>query len=1326
MGISTNRLNTAIERMSTGYKINHASDNAANYSISKNMSTQLSACDIAADNIAMGIDFLTVAQDTISELGNRGNRLHALITQARNGVYGAASLAAVNTEVESLISEINRICSNTEYNGKKLFDGVELPEWAKLIKESSGKDAGLQPEKAEELPEEIQKIKDKAGLAEDLRASNNGFLTKVDETTPDYILTNPANLDYALNNFNTIGIGDADCLAALFSSGNACEGKNIVLTNDISLSKFDNWAEVTGGYKFYGIFNGNGHTISNLNSKGSGLFAILDGAEVKNLKVEGNVSDSGILAIEVFRGGTINNCSTAGKVVDGWDVGGLVSWANIDGGDVYITNCYSTADIFSAGGEGSGGLIANGGGITIENCFASGNVNGTSSSAGGLVGNAYGCKISQSYATGNVNGISAGGLIGWSDNSDVQGCYANGDVYATAFYGGGLIGCNGAEGNAKFNYIETCYAEGNVYGEKGAGGLIGCLSNRDKCNTAVCNAYSTSNVSGNEYIGNFIGVIIDDEYSDIKGIKFDGIYSTTQNPNMIGDSVCWKDEEQNLVSTDYDLTDLENSIKELKIKVSSAPITTAGAGYRADKVSVVTPDIIVGSMDELVNTLSDNYHKVIGIGDAETLRRLADVVGACGIECEGKTIVLTNDIDLEYYWDGPPIGCEDLGFSFKGIFNGNGYTISHLKSESGLFGKIENAVIKNLILKDCTVRGYDNTGLLAGYAEESSIENCSVSGSVIGEGDCIGGLVGNLYGSNSVIKNCTAEVNIDFTGKNFVGGLVGEMKGGIISNNITKGEIIVDDSNAATRVGGMFGSLHDVDLVNNCHSLVNINASSSERVGGLIGLLFNDNDTKIMNCSTSGSIFGREYIGGIVGLSEIINGKFTINNCCSACNTYADDGYIGGILGADQGESMNISDCYSTGDIKGNYCVGGITGSINAGSITNCYSIGNITGGSKIGGIAGVNRTSEISNCYSTGNVAGKSNIGGIVGYSEGTINYCHSAGNISGEWGIGGIAGITMSSISNSYSVGQINSQDGLAGGIAGECENTIQYCYSTGNVAGKSNIGGLLGAGKCIYRSYATGNVYGSNVLGGIAGTVSDVVESYAKGNVTGDNKMIGGLVGELHNTITDSYATGNAKGDLSVGGLVGCSSNSECAVKGSYSTGTVTANDYSAGIGTVNSIKNSFTTSRVIASGENNDKLVLGSNIDSSEAFIANTVATFFVGTTDDSDSQISVDTSLNIELNINDLTSDSAYTSITNFLNQLSQKSVEIGAAQNRLESALESNLVKMDNLTSSLSTIRDADISKVSSEFIRQQILQQAAATLMSTANQSPSSALQLL
>ena len=75
---STNRLNSAIEKLSTGYKINHASDNAANYSISTDMNTQLSSYDIASDNIAMGMDLLSTAQDTIAGMPES---MHLLLRQ---------------------------------------------------------------------------------------------------------------------------------------------------------------------------------------------------------------------------------------------------------------------------------------------------------------------------------------------------------------------------------------------------------------------------------------------------------------------------------------------------------------------------------------------------------------------------------------------------------------------------------------------------------------------------------------------------------------------------------------------------------------------------------------------------------------------------------------------------------------------------------------------------------------------------------------------------------------------------------------------------------------------------------------------------------------------------------------------------------------------------------------------------------------------------------------------------------------------------------------------------------------------------------------------
>ena len=85
---STNKLNQAIERMSSGYKINHAKDNAANYSISTNMTTKIGAYSVAQDNAAMGLDMVTTASENLSLIEDKLTRLRSLATQAQNGTYG--------------------------------------------------------------------------------------------------------------------------------------------------------------------------------------------------------------------------------------------------------------------------------------------------------------------------------------------------------------------------------------------------------------------------------------------------------------------------------------------------------------------------------------------------------------------------------------------------------------------------------------------------------------------------------------------------------------------------------------------------------------------------------------------------------------------------------------------------------------------------------------------------------------------------------------------------------------------------------------------------------------------------------------------------------------------------------------------------------------------------------------------------------------------------------------------------------------------------------------------------------------------------------------
>ena len=121
---ATNSLNTAIERMTTGYKINQAKDNAAGFSIAKNWEIQLSSLDIAADNTATGIDMLTTLEDTYNLLTDHLQRIRDLTEQAANGTYGDDSKNAIEAEVTARLSEIERIAANAEFNGIALMAGT--------------------------------------------------------------------------------------------------------------------------------------------------------------------------------------------------------------------------------------------------------------------------------------------------------------------------------------------------------------------------------------------------------------------------------------------------------------------------------------------------------------------------------------------------------------------------------------------------------------------------------------------------------------------------------------------------------------------------------------------------------------------------------------------------------------------------------------------------------------------------------------------------------------------------------------------------------------------------------------------------------------------------------------------------------------------------------------------------------------------------------------------------------------------------------------------------------------------------------------------------
>ena len=120
---STGALNQAIERMTTGYKINHAADNAAGYSIARNWEAKLGSLDVAADNAATGADMMSTLEDHYALVSTHVQRIRDLTEQAANGTYGTQSKQAIQEEIQARIDEIDRIAKNCEFGGQYLMNG---------------------------------------------------------------------------------------------------------------------------------------------------------------------------------------------------------------------------------------------------------------------------------------------------------------------------------------------------------------------------------------------------------------------------------------------------------------------------------------------------------------------------------------------------------------------------------------------------------------------------------------------------------------------------------------------------------------------------------------------------------------------------------------------------------------------------------------------------------------------------------------------------------------------------------------------------------------------------------------------------------------------------------------------------------------------------------------------------------------------------------------------------------------------------------------------------------------------------------------------------
>jgi flagellin len=120
---ANDKMQTAMERLSSGMRINSAADDAAGMAVANKMTSQLSGIKMAIRNSQDGISLVQTAESGMSEITNMILRMRELAVQMENGIYTAKDRDNAQLEVNALLAEVDKIASNTRFNDVKVLDG---------------------------------------------------------------------------------------------------------------------------------------------------------------------------------------------------------------------------------------------------------------------------------------------------------------------------------------------------------------------------------------------------------------------------------------------------------------------------------------------------------------------------------------------------------------------------------------------------------------------------------------------------------------------------------------------------------------------------------------------------------------------------------------------------------------------------------------------------------------------------------------------------------------------------------------------------------------------------------------------------------------------------------------------------------------------------------------------------------------------------------------------------------------------------------------------------------------------------------------------------
>ena len=610
-----------------------------------------------------------------------------------------------------------------------------------------------------------------------------------------------------------------------------------------------------------------------------------------------------------------------------------VPWTPINGfNGVYDGNYHVIKDLYVTGVTSAGlfGTIPNSPSFqtVIKNLAVTGIIKGSVTHAGGVVAvSNNNLKLENVYTDVDItlsgSGKYVGGLLAWGRGQlDIVGCVSEGDITLTnggaTFYIGGLIGSGTVKDtDGTTNIVNTSrnihnsYYTGNITvsangnsGNMRLGGIAGAFMNGVTiANTHMYGTVSYSNATAsaaNQRVGYFVG-------------GFGYAQNGAANPSSV------------ITASTYVAPVLNESLPGVK-STSNSDITGL------TKIAGGMPEVpfVSGTFLETVAAYTDGADLVID--SAQELMDFATAVNN-GNTYAGKTVALTADLDMAGY-DWTPIGggrstepgnSVSHGIYFAGTFDGYGHTVSNLSFDTGLtacwqvglFGAISGATVKNVCLKDPTFYNGNMVGALVGFATNSTITNCSVTGldidiyqnDIDSSGATVriydnaiiaGGLIGVATNAMTV-SNCYCEGEIDLTRVTraagaIVGGFVGSTMTGnelnkVFTNCYTDTHIVLLLANVSTvgasRIGSFAGNMLNNATLNTCVSLNTLAYTittvddtainfANPRDGAFIGSLGHGNTSypsSMTNCyCADGSYLDVPSFGGKHELEYIGNG----------------------------------------------------------------------------------------------------------------------------------------------------------------------------------------------------------------------------------------------------------------------------------------------------------------------------------------------------------------------------------------------------------------------------------------------------------------------